>query len=113
LRERIIYGDDSNGSVLTQPQAIAANLLGKPYKHYDEAGLLTYTAYDFKGNILDSTRSVIAESALLAVFNTPPANWVLTPFRVDWGAAAPPPLNTAIYESGTAYDALNRIMTMQ
>jgi RHS repeat-associated protein len=113
LRERIIYGDDSSDSSLTQPQAIAANLLGKPYKHYDEAGLLTFTAYDFKGNILDSTRSVIAESALLAVFNAPPANWALTPFRVDWGAPIPPPLDTAIYESGTTYDALNRIVTLQ
>jgi RHS repeat-associated protein len=113
LRERIIYGDDSSGSGLTQAQAVASNLLGKPYKNYDEAGLLRFASYDFKGNLLASTRSVIAESALLAVFDAPPANWVLTPFLVDWGAANPPPLDTKTYESTSAYDALNRIMTMQ
>jgi hypothetical protein len=113
LRERIVYGDDSANSGLTQAQATAANLMGKPYKHWDEGGLLTFNAYDFKNNLLDSTRNVIAESALLAVFNNPPANWNLTPFRVDWGAANPPPLNATGYESTIAYDALNRLMTMQ
>lgn len=113
LRERIIYGDDSANSGLTQAQAIAANLLGRPYKHYDEAGLLTFASYDFKGNLLDSTRTVVAESALLAVFNSPPANWSLTPFRVNWGAANPPPLDTTVYETTLTYDALNRTMTMQ
>jgi RHS repeat-associated protein len=113
LRERIIYGDDTSGSGLTQQQAVAANLLGKPCKHYDEAGLLTFTAYDFKANLLDSTRTVIAESALLAVFHAPPANWALTSFRVNWAAANPLPLDNKVYESTTTYDALNRITTMQ
>lgn len=112
LRERVIYGDSAD-SGLTQAQAITANVIGKPYKHYDEAGLLTFTAYDFKSNLLDSTRNVIDESVLLAVFNNPPANWVLTPFRVDWAAANPPQLDTTAYESTMTYDALNRVMAMQ
>jgi RHS repeat-associated protein len=113
LREWIIYGDNAGDSGLTQAQATASNLLGKPYKRYDDAGLLTLTVYDFKSNLLDSTRNVIAESPLLAIFNSPPANWALTPLRVDWGAANPPPLDTTAYETTTTYDALNRVITLQ
>ena len=51
LRERLVYGD-SPESGLSVVQVTAANLLGKLYQHYDEAGLLTLAAYDFKGNPL-------------------------------------------------------------
>src|SRR5262249_47902952 len=46
MRERLMYGDSADAA-LTQAQAVAVNVLGKPYKHYDEAGLLTVEAYDF------------------------------------------------------------------
>ena len=41
LVERSVYGE---------PQGDAFNLRGKLYQQYDSAGLLTNTAYDFKGN---------------------------------------------------------------
>jgi RHS repeat-associated protein len=113
LREKLIYGDDYASAGLKKPQAIAANLLGKRYKHYDEAGLLTFDTYDFKGNLLDKTRNVIAEAALLKPFNPPPTNWVITPFRVDWSATDSSFLDaTNTYQTTTTYDALNRVKTM-
>jgi len=51
LRERLIYGD-SPESGMPRTQAQAGNLLGKPYRHYDEAGLVTLAACDFEGNVL-------------------------------------------------------------
>lgn len=113
LREKMIYGDDGSGSGLTAAQAILINLLGKPYEQYDEAGLVTFAAYDFKGNLLDKTRSVIGESNLLSIFTLPPANWNLTPFRVDWASAPAGLLDQVAYETTSTYDALNRIKTMQ
>jgi RHS repeat-associated protein len=114
LREKIIYGDDLAASGLTQPAALAQNLLGKPYKHYDEAGLLTLSSYDFKGNLLEKTRNVITETALLAPFNGPPANWIITPFRVDWSSADLSFLDTTnTFLTTTSYDAVNRIKTTQ
>jgi RHS repeat-associated protein len=110
LREKIIYGDDSPGSGYSTGQAAALNLLCKPYKHYDEAGLLTFAAYDFKGNLRDKIRNVIAESALLAVFTSPPP---IEPFRVDWETMDSSILDAAEYESTVSYDALNRVQTMQ
>src|SRR5260221_9765807 len=74
LREKTVYGDDTVNSGLTPAQAVAANLLGQPYKHFDETGLLTFAIYDFKGNVLDKTRNVITESALLAPFTAPRPN---------------------------------------
>src|SRR5262249_30044703 len=50
LRERLIYGDCPDAG-LNPVQAIALNLRAKLYRHYDEAGLLTFESYDFKGNV--------------------------------------------------------------
>jgi RHS repeat-associated protein len=113
LREKIIYGDDLANSGFTLQQALAANLLGKPYQHYDEAGLLTFVSYDFKGNLLDKTRNVITEAALLSPFLSISPNGVVTPFRVDWGSADLSFLDTSTtYETTTAYDAFNRVKTL-
>lgn len=117
LRERLIYGD-SQGSGLTSNQAAAANLLDKPYKHYDEAGLLTFAAfnqsgnltaaYDFNGNLLEKQREVIADSAIASALNsgTGPSKTVV----VNWNS--PPPLEGR-YQTSMSYDALNRIKSMQ
>ena len=110
LREKIIYGDDA-GSGLTRPQAAARNLLGKPFKQYDETGLLTFSSYDFKGNLLDKSRNVIAESALLAPFSPPSPNWAITPFRMDWNSTVA--LDPNIFQTTMSYDALNRVKSVQ
>jgi RHS repeat-associated protein len=113
LRERLVYGDAPDAD-LAVAQAHAANLLGKLYRHYDEAGLLTCEAYDFKGNLLEKTRRAIGEQAILAAFKSPPPNWKIDAFRIDWQAAgAGALLDPAEYRTSTSYDALNRIKTLR
>ena len=112
LRERLVYGDSPDAG-LTAAQATAANLLGKPYQHYDEAGLLTSAAYDCKGNLLDKRRQVVADAAILAVFNPPPTTWAVKACRVNWEPLDATPLETTEYTTTLTYDALNRIKTMQ
>jgi RHS repeat-associated protein len=120
LREQLIYGDSPDAE-MTAAQAVDANLLGKLYRHYDEAGLLTFSAYDFKGNVLEKSRRVISDAAMLAVFNPPPLNWQVPVFQVNWqplGALsldqyAGGLLDTTVYQTSITYDALNRIVTMR
>src|SRR5262249_52280239 len=112
LRERLVYGDSPDAG-LTTAQARAVNLLGKPYQHYDEAGLLTLASYDFKGNLLEKTWQVVADAAILAVFNPPPPNWEVKAFRVNWEPLDAAILDTTEYTTTLTYDALNRVKTMQ
>jgi hypothetical protein len=58
LRERLEYGDRGNPD---QPQSErdenqASNRLGALHQHFDEAGLLEFIHYDFKGNVLEKRR---------------------------------------------------------
>ena len=99
LRQHIIYGDSQGNS---------NNLKGKIYQHYDEAGLTEFTEYDFKGNTLEKSRKFIADSEIQAVFNGPPTNWEVSPFRAQWNGTAST-LESKVYLSGMEYDALNRI----
>jgi YD repeat-containing protein len=120
LRELLVYGDAPN-SGLTSAQVAAANLRGKPYQHYDEAGLVTVESYDFKGNALEKVRRVISDTAILTAFTPPPANWQVSAFRVDWqpparstlSAHASTLLDAAVYRTSLTYDAVNRVKTMR
>ena len=120
LREFLVYGDRPE-SGLTPEAARHNNLLGKLYRHYDEAGLVTVPAYDFKGNPLSQMRQVIGDTPLLSVFhNGAQRNWEIAAFRVDWQ----PPAGTTLavhaqtlldatpYVTSMTYDALNRVKTM-
>ncbi|MBL7797054.1 MAG: VCBS repeat-containing protein [Saprospiraceae bacterium] len=93
LREKIVYGESSG----------LPNLLGKPWKQYDEAGLVILHAYDFKGNLLKKERQTIADAPVRAALVAG------IPFIVDWNA--PPPLDTG-YLTDMQYDALNRVMEL-
>ncbi|MBA3705603.1 MAG: hypothetical protein H0W84_06790, partial [Bacteroidetes bacterium] len=97
LRNFVEYGD-SAGLVNPENQ----NLKGKPYKTYDEAGLVEMPGYDFKGNVLTKNRQVISSTTLKAALNT------YTTFIVDW-TGLPTILDTFVFESDMEYDALNRI----
>jgi len=120
LRERLIYGDGAD-SGLTAVQAVAENLLGKLHKHHDEAGLLTFVAYDFKGNVQEKARQVIGNAAILEVFKQPPPKWQVRAFRVNWQplqgttleAHAGKLLDQTVYRTAMSYDALNRVKTMR
>jgi hypothetical protein len=77
---------------------LPGNHQGKLWKHYDEAGLATITAYDFKGNPLEKVRQVIADSELTGA----------NKYVVDWTGMAVP-LDAKEYVTGLLYDGLNRV----
>jgi RHS repeat-associated protein len=109
LRQVVEYGDDA----ADRDRAREANLLGRVARHHDEAGLVEIVAADFKGNVLESVRRVIADQPIL---DTYASGWDISPFRVDWTPAAGQSLTDRErqllepdgYRSTTAYDALDR-----
>ena len=105
LREKLIYGDNAG---LAAPAE--HNLLGKLHQHFDEAGVVTVSDYDFKGNVLESRRKVISDDFMLANVRaqTGPI-WALRAPRVDWTAPPANILDTVEHRTRSAYDALNRI----
>jgi YD repeat-containing protein len=73
LRQRTDYGDaGSPDQPAAQRQAArAVNLLGRPTRQYGEAGVLVIHAADRAGNVLRSTRRVIADAPDLATLLDP------------------------------------------
>lgn len=97
LRERLVYGDDEADSDLARDTAKQHNLLGQLLKHYDEAGLVTFERYDFKGNLEEQARQVIGDAALAD-------GWT-----ADWSKRhAEDDLDSFEYQTSTRYDALDR-----
>jgi RHS repeat-associated protein len=120
LRQRMDYGDEGRPDQNAPVRAAIRNrnLLGRLYRHYDEAGLTEVTEIDFKGNILDKSRRVIADAPILIVFAQAPANgWNVTPFQVDWEPRSGHTLadredellETDAYRTTLSVDALDRI----
>ncbi|NUQ48584.1 MAG: hypothetical protein HUU27_01495 [Phycisphaerae bacterium] len=97
LAQRVVYGEG-------HPQAIALNLRGRPYEAYDGAGVLRSQGYDFKGNLLQSSRRLRGDVHADADWSTLAA---LTDVAAI-AAAADPLLEAESFASQTAYDALNR-----
>jgi len=85
--QRTVYGE-------TQANPDANNLRGKVYQVFDGAGIVTNNQYDFKGNLLHSSRQLAIDYK-----NT-----------VDWSSIVP--LAAEIYTSHTTYDALNRPLVL-
>lgn len=71
----------------------AKNMLGKPYRHFDTAGVITNDVYDFKGNPLQTSRQLLRKYD-----EAKPVDW-----SVDQ------PLEPDMYVTANAYDALNRV----
>ena len=73
-RVRMEYGDGSSPEQLDAERSANGllNRLGKPYRQYDEASLSIFETYDFKGNLLEKSRRVIKDEAILDVFSAPP-----------------------------------------
>jgi RHS repeat-associated protein len=124
LRQRLEYGDAGAPDQPPATRAVmrAANLLGQVHRHHDEAGLTTVTAVDFKGYAADKVRRVIADAAILAVFDGAPANgWRITPFRTDWeprpgqtlAAREAELLETVEYRITASHDALGRSVSLR
>jgi RHS repeat-associated protein len=83
LVDRTVYGE-------TEQNPEARNLRGKAYRTFDCAGVVTSDEYDFKGNMLHSSRQLTVD-------------YKKTP---DWSTQVA--LEEQIYTSSTSYDALNR-----
>ncbi len=124
LRERIEYGDgsDPNQPAAERDANRTANRLGKPSRHYDEAGLLTLEACDFKGNLREKTRRVISDAQILSVFAGGVANnWGMQAYRINWEPTsginladhANNVLDAPSYRTSVTYDALNRVRVMR
>lgn len=112
LRERLEYGD---GGTPAQPAADrtanrAGNRLGQVVRYLDEAGLLSFESYDFKGNWLEKTRRVVRDAVILAAFNGP--GFKIEAFRVDWTSVDNGLLEAAEFTSSISYDALSRVKVM-
>lgn len=89
LVERILYGEgQSNEKQL--------NLRGKVFQQFDGAGILTNNQYDFKGNLLNSTRQFLQK------YKDP----------VNWSEVSMPALENETFMSTTTYDALNRAIQL-
>ena len=89
LAEQTIYGE-------TQLNAQAVNLCSRVFQQYDAAGVVTNTAFDFKGNVLTSSRELLAD------YQDP----------VDWSLSTPPQLTGELFTASSTFDALNRPVTM-
>ncbi len=88
---RTVYGENS-------PTPEADNLRGMPWKSYDQSGLVTNESYDFKGNLLQSSRQ------FTKAYNQ----------TIDWNVADPDSLlESETFTTVTAYDALNRAISIK
>lgn len=99
LMIRTIYGES-----LADP--VNGNHRGKVYQVFDGAGVLTNNSYDFKGNLLGSTRHVANE-----YHQTPHWDVIdgLTDVNAVW-TAAQNSLQSQSYSGNIEYDALNRVV---
>jgi RHS repeat-associated protein len=87
LVERAVYGEG-------QADELALNLRVRIFQQLDGAGIITNHRYDFKGNLLQSSRQ------LLLNYRDP---------EVDWSES--PSLEARNFVNKSSYDALNRIVT--
>jgi RHS repeat-associated protein len=84
----VLIGQSSYGE--SHPEASARNLRGRPFQVFDQAGLITTDTYDFKGNLLSSSRQLARA------------------YRDTFDWRANPDLEPSPFAGSTTYDALNR-----
>jgi RHS repeat-associated protein len=106
---RTVFGEalDPPGVPTPTSPAQTLNLRGKPYLAFDCVGLVTAANFDFKGNLLASSRR-------LATDYTSEPNWTATENLTDPAAiltAASPLLEAEHFDNSSTYDALNRVTT--
>jgi RHS repeat-associated protein len=88
LAEKVVYGETLGFGAA---QAPARNLCGVAYQHYDQAGIASTDERDLQGNVISSTRELLA----LDVYSK----------EVDWST---PPKPGEKYTTKRSFDALNR-----
>jgi RHS repeat-associated protein len=87
LAERVVYGEG-------QPNDLALNLRNKPFREFDGAGIVTNERFDFKGNLLQSSRQLLEDYK----------------GEIDWTQDLE--LEERSFTRATTYDALNRLITV-
>ena len=103
LVDKMEYGEPpGNASQAELDRALRLNLRTRIYRHFDSAGVATNArldangspieAYDFKGNLLHSTRRLARDYTAVP----------------DWLLPTEPQLDGESFEGATRYDALNR-----
>ena len=100
LVERMVYGE-------THPAA-NRNLRGQLYQHYDGAGVVTNQRFDFKGNVLESSRQLAQEYKETV-------DWSVLSNLTELQAiinVACNQLEPEVFTSRTQYDGLNRPVMM-
>jgi RHS repeat-associated protein len=97
LLERSVYGEGR----------ASQNLCGQLFRQYDQAGLTSHDAFDYKGNLVASTRQLAAEYRT-AVDWTALAN-LADPAALD-AAAKPKLIDADRFSATSTYDALNRVI---
>jgi RHS repeat-associated protein len=106
LAERTVYGEMCR-------DAAVRNLRGKSYCQFDGAGAIRHDEYDFKGNLLRSTRRLTREYGERVKWA--PLETLLRSRPLDVDAletALEPLLEDDSYSGGTTYDAHNRPTTL-
>ncbi|MFT3921020.1 MAG: toxin TcdB middle/C-terminal domain-containing protein [Myxococcales bacterium] len=101
LASRILYGES-----LVKNDAVASNTLGKAILSFDGAGLVRTQRYDFKGNLLESSRTLARE------YRREP-DWSPLEAVVDTEAAlvaASDLLEGESFQRTFRFDALNRVI---
>lgn len=104
--ERYVYGEQ-------HPESEIRNLRGKLYAHFDQAGLTENRRFDFKGNAAVQARRLLRE------YDRPFVDWSETNAVIPASGEvrlSDPSLEASLaqhlendsYESGAAFDALNR-----
>lgn len=97
----IFYGDGL-------PDAVQKNLKGRAYKIFDQAGEVTLTSVDFKGNALSTERKLATQYN--QTINWQPLEGAAT--LADVNTAAAPFLESEAFISSSQADALNRPVTV-
>jgi RHS repeat-associated protein len=87
VNEKIQYGEDL-------PDAKPFNLRGKVYRAWDQVGIATNHAYDFKGQLRRQSRQLCSE------YDQP---------YIDWTDPEAVSLESEVFTTSTQYDALNRV----
>ena len=93
------------GELVTSPQTL--NLRGRAYRTYDGAGVSTNDEFDFKGNVLTTTRQ-------LALTYTTTPDWTALAAQTTiagLATAAAGSLEAGTFVIETTYDGLNRPLT--
>ena len=98
LAEQTVYGEG-----LSQP-----NFRGRVYQQFDGAGVVTNVAYDFEGHITHTTRQ------LAIAFQSTPSWSMLSGLTVPTSflLAASSALESDAFDTLTAFDAMNRVVSV-